>query len=537
MKRIVFVIICLLVDVTVVWAQSDCESMLEAANQYYTEGKYEKAAKMYQLIQKDCDNNYGGAAVKLTDCNQKLAEDGDFEKCTTISACGYYLKNYPDGRYVEQVRQIRAELIKASINVAKDDSIYNNCIAEEDFREYVKNNPYGRHIAQAKAMLAQLEEDKAYESCATITDCDVYLKTYPHGRYKTEVLAKKDELEAERMRKELEASKRAYMNIRKVDFANAFAIGDVTEPYGASFYVSEILYLAPRITYDGLLDDTKLISLFYKIIRPDGLLMYNSESPSGYTLSSIFLVQTGNNNLYELPRWGSDDKKSYDLAGTYKFELWFSGSRVYQTTFEVEDRNTPLSRGNWRTALKKCCDSVTFRFADGSFYKGQTYYGTRLGLGLCCWQGICYDIGNWQNGQMMGMGITITPPGSMVSNCPDCEYYVGEFSSDLKSGTGSCYDKYGNLLYRGSFVDNEPSQTYPMKGYYSYKFESIEYSSGDYYVGETYNEKPHGMGIYIGRRGDMWYGEWKFGYRDGYGVYLPYQGEVSTGTWKNDTQQ
>ncbi len=537
MKKIVIVISCLLFAVVVVNAQTDCESMLEAANKYYNEGNFEKAAKMYQLIQKDCGSNFGGAVAKLKDCNHKLKEDEDFGKCTTLAACKDYLKNYPDGRYVDRVQQIRDGIIKSSVNVAEDDKAFQECITKEDYMEYLRKHPYGRHFSQARAIVTQFEEDELYENCTTESNCDAYLKAYPNGRYYMEVLEMKNAFEEERLRKERKAAETAYMNIKEIDFANAFAVGDVIAPYGSSMYVSEIRYLAPRITYDALLDDTRLISLFCKIIRPDGSLMNNSESPSGYTFSTIFRVQMGNDNLYELPRWGSDDMGSFDIDGTYRFELWFSDHRVYQTSFVVEDRNTPLSRGKWRTALKKCCDNVTYRKENGSFYKGQTYYGTRLGLGLYCLQGIFYDIGIWQGGKLDGMGITIASPGSMVSNCTDCEYYVGEFSSGEKSGRGSCYDKYGNLLYRGSFANNAPVQTYPTIGYDSYKFECIEYSSGDYYVGETYNEKPHGMGIFVGKGGDMWYGEWKYGNREGYGIYMPYQGDVSTGTWKNDTQQ
>ena len=536
MKKYFITISFLLLAVAIVQAQTECESMLDAANKYYNEGKYDKAAKMYQLIQEECDSNYGGAAVKLTDCNHKLKEDEDYEKCTTISACNYYLKNYPDGRYINQVQSVRAELIKASVNVAEDDNAYNNCVTEEDFREYMAHNPYGRHIAQAKAMITQFEEEKAYENCVTMSDCDIYLKTYPRGKYLTEVLAKKEALEAERIRKEKEAAKTAYMNIKEIDFANSLAGGTIIDDYGAIFYVSEIQYLASRITYDGLLDDTRLISLFCKIFRPDGTLMYRPESPSEYTFSTIFRVHTGHNNLYELPIWGSDND-SYDIAGTYGFELWFEGSRIYRTSFVVEDKNTALSRGNWKTALKKCFDYVTFSYGNGSFYKGQTYYGTRLGLGLYCLQGIFFDIGNWERGQKNGKGLSMAFSGSMVSNCPDCEYYVGEFSSDVKSGTGICYDKYGNLVYWGTFVDDKPTEIYPTAGYDNYKFECLEHYSGDYYVGETYQGKPHGMGIYIWSSGDMWYGDWKNGNRDGYGIYMLYQGDVSAGTWKNDTQQ
>lgn len=539
MKKLLVVIVCIWGIIPLALAQSDCESMLEAANKYYNEGKYEKACKMYQLIQKDCGNNFGGAASKLKDCNHKLKEDEDFGKCTTMAACNDYLKNYPDGRYVDRVQQIRDGIIKSSVNVAEDDKAYQECITKEDYLEYLKKYPYGRHVRQARAMLALFVEEEDYENCISEWDCEAYLKTYPHGRYYSEVLAKKNEFEEERMRKEKEAAKTAYMNIRKVDFANTHSSGTLIDVYGATLYINDIQYLTPRISYDGLLDNTKLITLFYKFIKPDGTLMYKSNSPSGYTYFNYFNVQPGVNNLYELPAWGSDND-GYYVAGTYKFELWFDDSRIYQTSFEVVDLENALSRGNWRMALKRCCDYVSHTDED-TYYKGQYFNYLRSGLGMYSWKGDWYYIGSWSSGYRNGVEIEIPPQGCTLSNCPDCEYYVGEVSSTQnstqKSGTGTCYDKYGNLIYKGSFVNNRPTQSYPTIGYDSYKFECIEYSWGDYYVGETYNGKPHGKGIYIWRSGDMWYGDWKFGDRNGYGINMLYQGPVEAGTWENDIKQ
>ena len=535
MKRIVFVMVYLLAVAIVVQAQTDCEIKLKAANEYYNKGEYAKAAKMYMKIQTECSENYGGAAAKLMDCNRKLKEDEDFGKCTTLTTCNNYLKNYPDGRYVDRVQQIRDGIIKSSVNVAEDDKAYQDCVTKEDYLEYLKKHPYGRHIRQARAMLAQFEEDEDYENCISESDCEAYLKTYPHGRYYSEVLAKKIEFEEERSRKEKEAAKTAYMNIREVNFANTHSSGTLIDAYGATLYISEIQYLTPRISYDGLLDDSRLITIYYKVIRPDGTLMYKPESPFGYSLSYIFKVQPGSYNLYELPAWGSSSDGFYE-AGTYKFELWFNDSRIYQTSFEVVDLENDLSHGYWRAALGKCCDYVMYR--DGNTtYKGQYSNYFRSGLGMYSWKGISYYIGEWISGEMNGMGIDIPPAGCALSNCPDGEYYVGEVYRNLKSGTGTCYDKYGNLVYRGAFVNDKPTQSYPTMGYDSYKFECIAYSGGDYYVGETYKGKPHGKGVYIWSSGDLWYGDWKYGDRDGYGIKMLYQGPVSAGIWENDIEQ
>ena len=155
MKRLLVIIVCILAAIPLAVAQSDCESMLESANKYYNEGQFDKAAKMYQLIQKDCGGNYGGTASKLNDCNQRLKEDSSFEKCTTIEACDRYLAIYPNGRYVDQVHQKRSELKNSKLVIQK-----------------------------------RAEEDTVFWNCTTEQACEVYLATYPHGRYVSKVKAK-----------------------------------------------------------------------------------------------------------------------------------------------------------------------------------------------------------------------------------------------------------------------------------------------------------------------------------------------------------
>ena len=532
MKRITIALVGLLSVASVTYAQSECESMLDAANKYYNEGRYEAAAKMYEQIHEDCSSNYSDIEAKLKDCKRMIKEDVDFGNCTSISACDHYLGNYPDGRYVAEVKQKRDRMIKAIANAAEDDKAFQDCVTEDDFLGYMKQYPYGRHVAQAKAVLAQFEEERVYENCYTESDYNEYMKRYPNGKYSSEAKEKLQEFEEERLRKEREAAKTAYMRVKGIDFANTRASGTIVDEYGATLYLDEIQYLTPRLSYDGLLDENRLITIYCKFIRPDGTLVRKPESPSGYSFSHILNVYGGHDNEYELPAWGGD-RDGYDDAGTYKFELWFDGSRVYQTTFVVVDKETPLSRGKWRTALERCGDHVSSRLDEGSFYKGQYYNYRRSGLGMYSWKGVSYYIGNWDSGKREGMGMEIEPSGCG----PDCEYYVGEYASNMKSGKGACYDKYGNLIYLGDFADDWPTQEYPMPGYDSYKFECIAYSRGDYYVGETYNGKPNGIGIYIWSNGDLWYGRYFDGQRDGYGIFMSYQGEFSTGIWKGDTRQ
>ncbi len=86
-------------------------------------------------------------------------EDVSYKNCTTVADCDAYLKAYPNGRYVEEVKAKRRELEKKETE------------------------------------LAQKKEDALYKNCNTVADCDAYLKAYPQGRYVKDVIKKKAELE------------------------------------------------------------------------------------------------------------------------------------------------------------------------------------------------------------------------------------------------------------------------------------------------------------------------------------------------------
>ena len=96
-------------------------------------------------------------------------EDDAYMKCTTIAACDSYLKAYPQGRYVQEVRTKKAQL-------------------EDQTQQQAE--------AQAQAE-KEKKEDDAYKKCTTVAACDSYLKAYPQGRYVQEVRIKKAQLEAQ----------------------------------------------------------------------------------------------------------------------------------------------------------------------------------------------------------------------------------------------------------------------------------------------------------------------------------------------------
>ena len=194
-----------------------------------------------------------------------------------------------------------------------------------------------------------------------------------------------------------------------------------------------------------------------------------------------------------------------------------------------------LSRGEWRTLMNKVFDNPEWTYNNGK-YRGQLNNG-RNGFGAYYWNDDDdYYWGSYLDGDRSGIGIYfIGHDGRYLNNCKDCIYFVGNYEKNIKSGTGTCYDKFGNLIYYGDFKDDKPTGSYPMVGQYkSYKFECIEYTNGNYYIGETKDGKRHGRGVYLWKEGGAWYGYWQEGSRSGRGIYYKPSGGFTLGSWKGD---
>lgn len=412
MRKTLVILLCLMAVPAIVWAQSDCENMLQAANQYYSNGQYDKAARMYQLIKEECGSNYGGVESKLTDCNNKIQEDAAYNQCNTVEACDAYLRNYPNGRYVQSVQQKRNSLLAA------------------------------RNEA----------EDRAYANCNDIAGCQNYLRAYPNGRYVTQVRNKLAALQ-----------------------------GGQGGSQGGGNY---------------------------------GGGNYGGGSYGGTSSGDRNNNNNNNNNNYNSGNLssGSTDNNSNPNRG-----------------------GVGIRSGNWIAALKKCMNNPT-KYYDRGSYKGQLSNGTLSGLGIYWWNDGDFYIGKYSEGVRNGMGIYFMEQGTF-RGCPNCVCYVGNWLNGKKSGTGTCYDQYGNLVYYGQFSDDNPTGTYPTSGYTSYKFEIKEYTNGCFYIGETKNGERHGVGIYVWTDGSIWYGNWSEGERHGYGIYMPNQGSVSTGRWNGDERE
>ncbi len=126
---------------------------------YGSNGKFYKEAK--NVVDRYVADSITKAQSRERTAKKEEAaekEEECYNKCTTIEACETYLKEYPNGKYVKEVKEKKKEL--------------------ED-----------------KAAKARKEEDDMYNKCTTIEGCNNYLRAYPQGRYVSQVAKKKAELE------------------------------------------------------------------------------------------------------------------------------------------------------------------------------------------------------------------------------------------------------------------------------------------------------------------------------------------------------
>ena len=248
---------------------------------------------------------------------------------------------------------------------------------------------------------------------------------------------------------------------------------------------------------------------------------------------SLFMKVKDNPNAGELAKEAEDMIKSIEQEMSKSRTTADNQPTQNSTTSNKSTTNTvenSLSKGTWRTQMRKVLDHVTKRTTNGA-YKGQIKNGWKNGYGVYWWKEGDYLFGYWSDNCKTGYCIYIYGDGYEMDNCPGCVYFVGH---SVKSEKGTCYDKYGNLIYTGDFSNSRPTGTYPTEGNYSsYKFECIEYNGGGKYIGETKNGKRHGQGVYLWKNGDAWYGPWEDDSRNGYGVYLYYKGNVQYGYSKD----
>jgi hypothetical protein len=112
------------------------------------------------------------------------------------------------------------------------------------------------------------------------------------------------------------------ITIQSIEFANANS-SSVLANWGATLYANQMRYLQIRILYDCNTREQLPVTLFVKIINPDGTLSKSTSSPDGYTLSKTFISAGSKKKgeYQEFGGWGNASQSAY-TAGIYTVELW-----------------------------------------------------------------------------------------------------------------------------------------------------------------------------------------------------------------------
>lgn len=69
---------------------------------------------------------------------------------------------------------------------------------------------------------------------------------------------------------------------------------------------------------------------------------------------------------------------------------------------------------------------------------------------------------------------------------------------------------------------------------YDYGFVTMSYQNGDRYVGEVYQRRRHGYGLYYYANGDIWFGPYSNDQRNGYGILFSEEDGMILGVWRGE---
>ncbi len=189
--------------------------------------------------------------------------------------------------------------------------------------------------------------------------------------------------------------------------------------------------------------------------------------------------------------------------------------------------------------LSKVTKNVSYRFPSGGVHIGETGKD-----GICMQVNadgsmFCGDYYTDEQTLSYRMFIISDPNEYCISNCPGGWAYVGTELNGKKHGDDAIvFDRYGKIIYFGSFRDDKPVDGYPMNvdipELDSFVLKAVYLSNGDVYLGQMIDGKRMGMGLYIWADGDAWFGGWENNLKNSKGLFMGYDGSYYSGVWQND---
>ena len=168
--------------------------------------------------------------------------------------------------------------------------------------------------------------------------------------------------------------------------------------------------------------------------------------------------------------------------------------------------------------------SQNFLSASDGQYTGTLIDGKIYGWGFILAADGTRSFGQFRNGKNI-FGLSITDKVAKVGS--DKHYVL----YDLTTGEiARLYTKEGDINLEYPLVSSVKEGDSP------YSFKKETYSNGDVYIGEFYNGKRHGYGVYYWTNGDIWYGKYEGGYRNGYGMLINADHRIFYGKWLGDSR-
>lgn len=173
----------------------------------------------------------------------------------------------------------------------------------------------------------------------------------------------------------IQGVKNSTVKITGIDLANVRDDLSIINDYNSSLYTDEMRYLRPRINYNGLAYPVTT-TLYVKIVKPDGTLITGSTSPAGYSYSQEVTFEEGAGHSLEIDGWGAPEISLYNVAGTYKCQIYNEGKLMGERTIYI---SAPRSSNN-NSALSITGCSFANVYNDGSIINdfGSTLYADNM---------------------------------------------------------------------------------------------------------------------------------------------------------------
>ena len=162
-------------------------------------------------------------------------------------------------------------------------------------------------------------------------------KVYSTGKYDYEIWSQKGLLYKKNFFVKSGArpvEKCKYFSVSSISFMAVDRNEKVLNQNGAPIYADQVRFIYPKMKYHGLSSSEKSIKLQARIIRPDGVLFKDRESPACFSYEKTETIKPGENSIVLLG-WGEKTSSIFP-KGVYLYELWYGQKKIFETTFAIK---------------------------------------------------------------------------------------------------------------------------------------------------------------------------------------------------------